>query len=286
MVAEQARTESKEEVMNQATALEPASPERADLDLGGRRLSYLDFGGTGRPILALHGHLSEGRGFAGLARELGPGWRVIAPDLRGHGDSDRTAEYSREGYIADVVALLEHLDLGPIPVLGHSGGAITAYQLAARHPHLVSALINEEGAAVLGLEGPSPLAFVLGWPYTAPTRDALLEALGPIAGPMVGGNLRELPDGSWRLPFHPQDTVASEERVHGDHWDEWLAGTCPALLVSGTRRPCLDAELAQAMAERRPHTRLVALDTDHFVHDGDPAGFGKAVREFLESLPR
>ncbi|WP_153882775.1 hypothetical protein [Streptomyces sp. CB01881] len=48
--------------------------------------------------------------------------------------------------------------------------------------------------------------------------------------------------------------------------------------------PCLDAGLAEAMTERRPHTRLVVLDTDHFAHDGDPAGFGKAVREFLAGL--
>ncbi|GAA2238630.1 MULTISPECIES: alpha/beta fold hydrolase [Kitasatospora] len=270
--------------MSHTAAPQPIDHVRAELDLAGRRLSYLDFGGPGRPLLALHGHLSEGRTFAALARALAPQWRIIAPDLRGHGDSDRTADYSREGYIADVVALIEHLGLGPLPVLGHSGGAITAYQLAARHPHLVSALINEEGAAAIPTGGPSPLAFVLGFPYTAPTREALLDALGPVAGPMIGGNLRRLPDGSWRLPFHPQDTVSSEEQVHGDHWDEWLAGDCPALLVTGTRLPCVDGELARAMAERRPGTQHVALDTDHFVHDGDPVGFAGAVREFLESL--
>ncbi|MGK4584367.1 alpha/beta fold hydrolase [Kitasatospora sp. HPMI-4] len=270
--------------MSHAVAPKPTDPVRAGLDLAGRRLSYLDFGGPGRPLLALHGHLSEGMTFAALARDMAPQWRIIAPDLRGHGDSDRAADYSREGYIADVVALLEHLGLGPVPALGHSGGAITAYQLAARHPHLVSALINEEGAAAIPTGGPSPLAFVLGWPYTAPTREALLEALGPVAGPMIGEYLRELPDGSWQLPFHPQDTVSSEEQVHGDHWAEWLGSDCPALLVCGTRPPCVDGELAHAMAERRPRTRLASLETDHFVHSGDPVGFGRAVREFLDSL--
>ncbi|MER5865242.1 alpha/beta hydrolase [Kitasatospora sp. NPDC002040] len=259
------------------------TPVRAELDLDGRRLSYLDFGGTGRPLLALHGHLAEGQDWAAVAAELGPDWRVIAPDLRGHGDSDRAAEYSREGYLADVVALLHRLDLGPLPVLGHSGGGITAYQLAARHPELVSALINEEGPAELPVGGPSPLAFVLAMPYTAATRAELLAALGPVA-PLVGDRLRQLPDGSWRLPFHPADTVSSEEQVHGDHWADWLGSSCPALLVAGNRFPCLPAESATAMAGRRPGTRLVTLDGDHFVHAADPAGFAAAVRAFLASL--
>lgn len=262
---------------------ETFTPARAELTIDGRRLSYVDFGGTGRPLLALHGHLAEGQGFAGLARELGAEWRVIAPDLRGHGDSDRAAEYSREGYVADVVALLHHLDLGPIPVLGHSGGGITAYQLAARHPELVSALINEEGPAELPTGGASPLAFVLNFRYTAPTREELLAALGPVAS-MFADRIRQLPDGTWRLPFHPADTVDSETQVHGDHWADWLGSSCPALLISGNQMPCLAPELATAMAERRPGTRLVTLDADHFVHDRDPAGFGAAVREFLDSL--
>ena len=66
---------------------ENLTPVRAELDLNGRRLSYLDFGGTGQPLLALHGHLDQGLMWSGLAAALAPGWRVIAPDQRGHGDS-------------------------------------------------------------------------------------------------------------------------------------------------------------------------------------------------------
>ncbi|BFV56620.1 alpha/beta hydrolase [Kitasatospora sp. CMC57] len=264
------------------TVIETTVPTRTELDLGGRRLSYVDFGGPGRPLLALHGHVSEGRSFAAVADELGPEWRVIAPDQRGHGDSDRAAEYSREGYLADVVALLHHLDLGSVPVLGHSGGGITAYQLAARHPELVSAVVNEEGPAALPT-GPSPLAFVLRMPWTAPTREELVAALGPLT-PLVAHRLRELPFGGWRLPFHPQDTVSSEEQVRGDHWADWLGSSCPALLVRGNRFPSLSEELATAMTARRPGTRLVTLETDHFVHEADPVGFAAAVREFLGSL--
>lgn len=49
------------------------------------RLAYIDFGGNGAPLLALHGHYSCGRTFAGLAEALGQRWRVVALDQRGHG---------------------------------------------------------------------------------------------------------------------------------------------------------------------------------------------------------
>ncbi|GLW96385.1 alpha/beta hydrolase [Microtetraspora sp. NBRC 16547] len=258
------------------------SPLRSELRIDGRRLSYLDFGGTGRPLLALHGHMSEGASFTDLARELAPDRRVIALDQRGHGDSDRAADYSREGYLADILALLDHLGIERIAIVGHSLGAINAYQFAARHPDRVEAFVNTDGPVSLGLHGPNPLAFVLGLPTQAPTRQALIDGLGP-AGPFLADTLRRNPDGTWRLPFHPQDIVDSEDLVHGDHWNDWLASSCPALLIRGARG-AIPADQAQAMVGRRPRTSFVELDTDHFVYAGDPAGFAKAVREFLDSI--
>ncbi|MFF3920601.1 alpha/beta fold hydrolase [Streptomyces sp. NPDC001852] len=255
---------------------------RATLDLDGRRLSYLDFGGTGRPLIALHGHLSEGATFAPLARALGPTWRLIAPDQRGQGESDRAADYSREGYLADTEALFDHLGLNRAVLLGHSLGAINAYQFAARHPERVSALINVEGAAALGLDGSNPFGFLLSLPYEAPTRAALIEGMGP-AAPYFSDRLRQNPDGSWRLPFHPQEMYESENQVHGDHWDDWTATTCPALLLRGTKG-VIAPEQATAMTERRPGTRLVELDADHTLPTSAPTGFADAVRTFLTSL--
>jgi pimeloyl-ACP methyl ester carboxylesterase len=255
---------------------------RAEFAIDGRRLSYLDFGGTGRPLLALHGHMSEAASFADLATELSPQWRLIALDQRGHGHSDRAADYSRAGYVADITALLDHLGLDQVVVLGHSLGGVNAYQLAARHPERVSAFIDADGAASLGLDGHNPLAFVLGLPYEAPTRQALIDGMGPMAS-FFGELPRERPDGTWSLPFHPQDIVDSEDLVHGDHWADWLASTCPALLIHPTQG-VIPADQAQAMIDRRPNTRMAELNTDHFVYANDPIGFAKAVNEFLAEL--
>jgi pimeloyl-ACP methyl ester carboxylesterase len=260
------------------------TPVRGELDLDGRRLSYLDFGGDGRPLLALHGHLDQGATFTSLARELAPEWRVIAPDQRGHGDSGRAPEYTREGYVADAVALLEHLGAGPAVVLGHSLGGLNAYQLAARHPELVSAIVVEDAGTEMGVEGgENPFLFLSGCPYEAATREELIAGLGP-AGPMFADALRQLPDGSWRLPFHPQDMIDSEAQNEGDHWVDWQASDCPALLLYGARSPVVSAAQARAMVRCRPGTEAVEFDAGHFIHVDHPEGFARAVREFLNEV--
>ncbi|MBV6697613.1 alpha/beta hydrolase [Kitasatospora aureofaciens] len=255
---------------------------RSELTIDGRRLSYLDFGGTGRPLVALHGHLGEGAMFAQLAASLGGEWRVIALDQRGHGDSDRAGDYSREGYLADVLALLDHLGLDRVVLLGHSLGGINAYQFAARHPERVGALVNVDAPVVFGLEGPNPLSFVLEMPYDAPTRDALVAGLGP-AAPYFADRLRESHDGSWRLPFHPQDMYDSEEQVHGDHRADWTGSSCPALLIRATNG-VIPAEQVEAMITGRPGTVLAELDADHLLVTTAPVEFGDAVREFLATV--
>ncbi|MFD9946601.1 alpha/beta fold hydrolase [Nonomuraea sp. NPDC059023] len=252
---------------------------RAELTIDGRRLSYLDFGGPGRPLVALHGHLSEGATFARLAADLGPGRRLIAPDQRGQGESDRAADYSREGYLADLEALLDHLNLDRVALLGHSLGAINAYQFAARHPGRVSALVNAEGPAELGLDGKNPFGFLLDLPHEAATRDALVTGLGQ-AAPFFADRLRENPDGTWRLPFHPKEMYESEEHVHGDHWADWTKSGCPALLVHATRG-VIPAEQVRAMVDRRPGTTAAQVDADHLVYTSAPEAFAAAVRDFL-----
>ncbi|MGK5637003.1 alpha/beta fold hydrolase [Streptomyces sp. URMC 126] len=253
----------------------------------GRRISYLDFGpAAGRPLLALHGHLGEGAEFAELSAALGAdGWRVVAPDQRGHGDSDRARRYDRDGYLGDLRLLLAHLGLDrhPLPVLGHSLGAVNGYHLAAASgPRVVSALVNIDGPADLPVVTPAPLSFLSGLPYHAPTRAELLAAAGALA-PLLESGLRPYGDG-WRLGCHPEDMVDSDTRLLGDHWSRWLGSDCPALLLHGTASSVLPTAQAREMAARRPRTTLVELDTDHWVHLREPEESAEAVLRFLRAV--
>ncbi|MGY3676543.1 alpha/beta fold hydrolase [Streptomyces sp. TE33382] len=250
-----------------------------------RRLSYLDFGPAGgRPLLGLHGHLGEAADFAELARALGPGgWRMVALDQRGHGDSDRAEQYDRDGYLDDLRLLLTCLGLDhhPLPVLGHSLGAINGYHLAATRPDTVSALINIDGPAYLPVAEPAPLTFLLDLPYAAPTREELLAACGSLA-PLLENGLRPHHDG-WRLGSHPTDMADSDTRLLGDHWCQWLGSHCPALLLHGTASTVLPTAQAREMTSRRPRTSLVELDTDHWVHLQRPKESAVAIRRFLDA---
>ncbi|GAA0273644.1 alpha/beta hydrolase [Streptomyces polychromogenes] len=244
---------------------------------GGRRLSYLDFGGPGKPLLALHGHYNEASAFAPLARALAPSRRVIALDQRGHGESDPADGYGREDYAADLLALHRHLGFGPVAVLGHSLGGVNAYQFAARHPDRVERLIVEDIGAVVDCDW----SFTTRLPPPAPSRQALAEALGP-AAPYLECAFRER-DGRWGFSFGIESTVTSQKALNGDHRADWTAVSCPTLLVRGTHSDELTAAHARTMIAARHdgRARLVELPAGHVVHHDAPERFATTVSAFL-----
>ncbi len=94
--------------------------------------------GEGAPrVVCLHGVTGHGRHFARLAERL-VGYRVVAPDLLGHGDSPWEPPWSID---AHVDALLETVEGTPSAWLGHSFGARLAFEVAARRPELVERLV-------------------------------------------------------------------------------------------------------------------------------------------------
>ena len=242
-------------------------------------LSYLDSGGDGRVLIALHAHFMEAATFAPLAAALTPEWRVVALDQRGHGYSDHAPTYTRDDYLEDLEAFLEHLGVHGVVLLGNSLGGVNAYQFATRHPQVVRGLIVED----IGAEVWDDLGFVLAWEGCFPSREALVEQVGPRFLPYLHDSFRQTPAG-WRLAFDPQDIVASGKWLAGDHWHDWLATDCPALLLRGRDSRVTTQAAVEQMTSRRPNTRLAVLDGGHALHVDNPAGVADAVKEFLRDL--
>jgi pimeloyl-ACP methyl ester carboxylesterase len=110
----------------------------------GRLLSYQDLGPVDAPVvLLIHGMVSDSTTFSRAAEQLAErGHRVLAPDLLGHGDSDKPADcYRLEDFADSLVALLTELDARAVTVVGHSFGGAVAMQLAYDHPDLVRRLV-------------------------------------------------------------------------------------------------------------------------------------------------
>ena len=258
-------------------------PQRQFTNLNGIRLSYIDYGGKGEPLLALHGHYGCARSFAGLAEALQDRWRVIALDQRGHGWSDQPVDYTREAYVADVAEFITKLNLAPVVVLGHSLGGLNAYQLAARRPELVKALIVEDIGALVPEFAPA----TVGWPLRFRNLRQVLdwsEQMGFKNDAYFLESLIEYQDG-WGFRFDYEKLGRSMKLIGGDWWQDWLASTCPALLLHGHRSWVMETGQAREMVARRPHTQLVEFPgCGHTIHDEEPGNFNQAVAGFLDTI--
>lgn len=120
------------------------------LQANGVELNYEDLG-AGDPLLFIHGLGGCLRDWDAQLPHFVRHHRVIAVDMRGHGESDKPeGPYSMAGFAADIRALLKGLGLGPVHVCGISMGGMIAFQLAADAPELVRSLtIVNSGPAML-----------------------------------------------------------------------------------------------------------------------------------------
>ncbi len=103
---------------------------------------HVRIGGSGPAVILLHGYGETGDMWAPLAAALAPTHRVVVPDLRGLGLSERPAEgYDKRTQGGDIAGLLEALQIPSAVVVAHDIGNMVAFALAADHPGLVTRLV-------------------------------------------------------------------------------------------------------------------------------------------------
>jgi pimeloyl-ACP methyl ester carboxylesterase len=117
------------------------------------RLHYADWGNeTAPPVILLHGGRDHCRNWDWVAQRLCQDWHVIAPDLRGHGDSQwaDAGGYGIDGFIYDLAQLIHQQGLAPVRIVAHSMGGNIALRYTGVFPETVNRLVAIEGL------GPSP----------------------------------------------------------------------------------------------------------------------------------
>ncbi|MFJ3863776.1 alpha/beta fold hydrolase [Streptomyces nigra] len=255
----------------------------------GVRLVCRDWGGSGRPVLLLHGLAGHAGEWDVPAQRLSPRYRVVAVDQRGHGASERhPRDVSRAAYVADVVAVADHLALRRPVLVGQSLGGHTAMLVAAAHPGLVRGLVLvEAGPGDPNPDTPADIGKWLGsWPTPFPSREAAAAFLG--GGPVGAGwaaGPEEHDDGFW--PRFDRNVMVRSlaENAQRSFRSEWEQVACPTLVVLGQSSFVPAREVDDMLRGQRPTTTAMSIPgTGHDLHLEQPGVLLTALVGFLDSL--
>lgn len=268
------------------------------LTVHGQRFHLIDWGpAIGPAVLLLHGVTGHARTWDHEAAALGgAGFRAIALDQRGHGDSDPApdGDYSLTTLTGDIAAVVDALALTRFSVVGLSLGGRVAIVYAALHPERVERLmvvdIGPDIAAagrtrVGGMMAGSPERFDSVEEAVAQARAANPRYADALLRERVAHGLRRLADGgyTWKYDRAIRDAVRTGRwREDLDVWPLWTSVTCPTTVVRGAESDVLSPEIAKQMIEARPQARLVeVLGAGHTVPGDQPAQFLELLRTFL-----
>ncbi|KIZ39139.1 alpha/beta hydrolase [Rhodopseudomonas palustris] len=271
----------------------------------GLQLHYADWGNpTAPPLVLIHGSRDHCRSWDSVARALQPHFHVLAPDLRGHGDSEwaRGSSYSLADHLYDVAGLLQAEAIDVATVVGHSLGGMIGLAFAGTYPHKVSRLVVLDGAFL-----PSPPAIPIDQQIAAwvAQLDGISNAnarsfrtLDEAAERMSAHNRRLTPeqalhlarhgvrknqDGSFSWKFDKYQQVRAPYRLSAeDYIALWSRIACPTLLLfgdesflSGPDRTGLLRHFSQAEAK-------TIAGAGHWLHHDRLDDVVAALRSFLE----
>jgi len=125
--------------------------EKKFLNIGKERLAYLDLGAGKETIVLIHGNMSSGIHYKPIIDKLVKDYRIIAPDLRGFGDSSYNNEFNDLEELADdVLVLLDNLNIYDYVVAGWSTGGAVALKIAAKRPKEVKKVVLIESCSYKG----------------------------------------------------------------------------------------------------------------------------------------
>ena len=180
-------------------------------DVNGIRLHYLAAGEGDDPVVLLHGFAETSHMWRPLIAELSDRHTVIAPDLRGFGQSSAPSDgYTKAAMAQDIHALVKSLKLDRIRLVGHDIGLMVAYAFAAQYPQAVDRLVLME---------------------------AFLPGVGDWNSVFL---LRDL----WHFHFYgktPLALVTGRERIYLEHfWNDFAADPknhCRRRIAKSTRKP-------------------------------------------------
>jgi 3-oxoadipate enol-lactonase len=251
---------------------------------------YYETSGQGAPLLLLHGLGSSARDWEYQVPVFAQRYRVVIPELRGHGRSEKPpGPYSMPLLASDIADLIESLGIAPVHVVGLSLGGCVAFQLAVDHRELVRSLVVVNSAPALpgeSLRDRSQLAWAL------LLRRLIVRLFGMrTLGRFLGRKLFPRPgQAALKRAFverwaenQPDAYLASLATVSGWSVEDRLDSiTCPVCVIAG-EHDFIPLKVKQRCTDRLPNGELILIPTSgHFTPVDNPDEFNRAVMSFLE----
>ena len=276
---------------------EVALPQSHEVQAGGMRLHYLDWGNKHLPpMVFLHGGALNAHTWDLVCLALRDTYRCIALDQRGHGDSDWSpdADYSMSAQLADTKGFVDKLGLDRFILVGMSLGAINSLAFAIAHPERLNALVIIDAGPEIRRPGSSRIRdFVNGVAETVTIEGIIEKALqfNPRRDPTILRRslmhaLRQQPDGSWKWKYDRRRFQVLDQKKHRSERAALADGlnriTCPTLIVRGGESDVFHEEDGIRLAQRLPDGKFVTVPgAGHTVQGDNPKDLVAELRRFL-----
>jgi pimeloyl-ACP methyl ester carboxylesterase len=290
-------------------------PRSRSVDVRGLTIHYLEWGEPNdEPLVLLHGwrdHAQTWKYFVdALQRKSTRPLRIIAPDCRGHGDSDWVGGggyYHFPDYVHDLDCVISALAVPSISLIGHSMGGTISFLYAGAFPQRVRRLVLVEGIGPLGMsfaEAPPRMERFLSDMRAIRERTSVefdsfeypsleeaatrFHRMNPRltaerAMELTRWGMRQKTDGKWIWKFDPLHRTASLQPFYSEQAIEFYRRIeCPVLVILGkeskqTPRP----DIQQRLTAIRDHRRIDIERADHMVHQDNPDELADAITDFL-----
>ena len=281
--------------------MEPLNPQWASktVQAGGLTFHYLDTETHGPVLFCLHGTSMSSACWGHLATRLRPDFRVIALDMRGHGQSDRPdSSYSIAELAHDVAGVVQALGLAQVHLIGSSVGNQVAVTYAAAHPDRVAGLVLSDPSFYVSdteivkylrshhtrKRRYSTRAEAEAYCRSLPQRAGLSRDMNAMA---MQGDFRRNPDGSYTWAYDLGAITKVFLGLSADQSDDIARVRAPVLILNADRSNVLGAEQAAKLTTDFADARLIMVpDSNHTIWGDQPEFLAARVREFLTAPPR
>jgi pimeloyl-ACP methyl ester carboxylesterase len=274
------------------------------------RLHYVDWGNADAPpLLLVHGGRDHCRNWDWVAQRLRKDYHIIAPDLRGHGDSEwsATGQYLMAGYIYDLTQLIHQQKLAPVTIIAHSLGGNISLRYTGIYPESVKSLVAIEGLGpspkMMAERGGKPIAERMRkWiddqrglsgrlPRRYPTIEDAFKRMHEENKHLTPEQARHLTqhgvnqneDGtySWKFDNYVRSNAPYEMRQRETE-ELWARITCPTLLVYGKESWASNPKGDGRIAHFKSATVASVEKAGHWVHHDQLDIFMGLVNDHLK----